>query len=177
MQFNVQMQFNIIPRIRQFTHVHKAKCHSTISWIMSSYFPINWLQGNSMCIDSRQFIRLCPYQMGNATGDPRLLANSIINDDQLTLTKLCHPYRYATFIFISTRERTVSRCFATLRKLQRICQWCWRRLCKYWSTSCAGWSRFWICLPGWSTISVSNTTSGQLHWHWVPERIRYKLPH
>jgi len=60
------MQFIIMPRIyvRQFTLVHVAKCHSTISWIMSSYFPMNWFQRNSMCIDIRQLIRLCPYHMG-----------------------------------------------------------------------------------------------------------------
>jgi len=32
--------------VRQFTLIHSAKCHSTISWIMSSYFPMNWFQGN-----------------------------------------------------------------------------------------------------------------------------------
>jgi len=61
-QFNIISlgvdEVNIMPRIYvwQFTLVHIAKCHSTISWIMSWYFPMNWLQGNSMCINSRQSI-------------------------------------------------------------------------------------------------------------------------
>jgi len=55
----------IMPRIyaRQFTLVHIAKCHSTILWIMLSYFSMNWLHGNSMCINSRQLIRQCPYHL------------------------------------------------------------------------------------------------------------------
>jgi len=61
------MQFKIMPRIYvwQFTLVYIAKCHSTISWKMSSHFPMNWLQGNSMCTDSRQSIWLCSYNMGD----------------------------------------------------------------------------------------------------------------
>jgi len=31
------MQFYVM---RQFTRVHVAKCHSTISWVMSSFFPM-----------------------------------------------------------------------------------------------------------------------------------------
>jgi len=60
------MHFNIMPRmyVWQFTLVLIAKCHSTISWIMSNYFPMNWFQDISMCIDSRQSIQLCPYHMG-----------------------------------------------------------------------------------------------------------------
>jgi len=36
------MQFYVMTRthVRQFTHMHVAKCRSTISWIMSSYFPV-----------------------------------------------------------------------------------------------------------------------------------------
>jgi len=35
------MQFYVMTTcIRQFTLVHVAKCHSTISWKMSSYFPL-----------------------------------------------------------------------------------------------------------------------------------------
>jgi len=36
------MQFYVMTRIhvRQFTLVHVAKCYGTISWIMSSYFPL-----------------------------------------------------------------------------------------------------------------------------------------
>jgi len=49
--------------VRQFTLVHVAKCHSTKSWIMSSYFSIHWFQGNSMCINSWQSTQICPYQM------------------------------------------------------------------------------------------------------------------
>jgi len=35
------MQFNVMTRTHawQFTLKHRAKCHSTISWIMSGYFP------------------------------------------------------------------------------------------------------------------------------------------
>jgi len=60
------MQFNIMPRmyVWQFTLVLIAKCHSTISWIMSNFFPKNWFQDISMCIDIRQSIQLCPYHMG-----------------------------------------------------------------------------------------------------------------
>jgi len=40
--YSVWMQFYVMTRthVRQFTIVHVAKCHSTISWIMSSYFPM-----------------------------------------------------------------------------------------------------------------------------------------
>jgi len=31
---------------------------------MSSYFPHQWFQGNSMHIDRRQSTELCPYHMG-----------------------------------------------------------------------------------------------------------------
>jgi len=31
---------------------------------MLNYFPMNWFQDISMCIDSRQSIQLCPYHMG-----------------------------------------------------------------------------------------------------------------
>jgi len=36
------MQFYVMtrPHVRQFKLVHVAKCHSTIWWIMSSYFPM-----------------------------------------------------------------------------------------------------------------------------------------
>jgi len=37
----MRQQFYVMTRthVWQFTLVHVAKCHSTISWIMSSYFP------------------------------------------------------------------------------------------------------------------------------------------
>jgi len=41
---SVWIQFYVMTRthvgLRQFTLVHVAKCHSTISWIMSSYFSM-----------------------------------------------------------------------------------------------------------------------------------------
>jgi len=50
----------------QFTLVLIAKCHRTISWIMSNYFPMNLLQDISMCIDSRQSIQLGPTTWGSS---------------------------------------------------------------------------------------------------------------
>jgi len=50
--------------VRQLTLAHAAKCSNTISWMLSSYFPMNWLQGNSMCIDRKQSTQLCPYYIG-----------------------------------------------------------------------------------------------------------------
>jgi len=48
------MKFYVMTRthVRQFTLMHVAKCHSTISWIMSTHLP--------MCIDRRQSTQLCP---------------------------------------------------------------------------------------------------------------------
>jgi len=66
------MQFYVMTstHVRQSTLVHVAKCHSTISCIMSSYFPMTGFRA-TVCAstvdnryDSRQSIRLCPYQMG-----------------------------------------------------------------------------------------------------------------
>jgi len=71
------MQFYVMTRthVRQLTLVHVAKCHSTISWIMSSYFSHEWFQGDSMCIDRRQSAKLCPYHMGMVASKPVLLVS------------------------------------------------------------------------------------------------------
>jgi len=48
------MQFYVSTRthVRQFTLVHVAKCHSTISWIMSSYFPMTGFKA-TVCASTR----------------------------------------------------------------------------------------------------------------------------
>jgi len=43
--------------LTKFTIAHAANFHSTISWIMSSYFTVNWFQSNSMCIDRNNLVR------------------------------------------------------------------------------------------------------------------------
>jgi len=45
------MKYNVITRthVRQFTLVHTAKCHSTISCIMSSYFPMTGFRA-TVCV-------------------------------------------------------------------------------------------------------------------------------
>jgi len=76
------MEFNVMTRthIGQFTLVHVAKCHSTISQIMLSYFPYDWFQDNSMCIDRRQSTQLCSYQMENVLKEhPPLQAIESLN--------------------------------------------------------------------------------------------------
>jgi len=37
----------------------KMPQHNIVNSVI--YFPMNWLQGNSMCIDSKQLTRLCPW--------------------------------------------------------------------------------------------------------------------
>jgi len=50
------MQFKVLSRtfVGLFTLVQAAKCYSTISWKMSSYFPVDWFQCNCMCNEHRQ---------------------------------------------------------------------------------------------------------------------------
>jgi len=54
---SVWMQFDVMTRthVRQFTLVHVAKCHMTISWIMSSYFPMTGFRSTvcASAVDNR----------------------------------------------------------------------------------------------------------------------------
>jgi len=56
-----------LPQQRQIAHseqpVHDNSqfYRSTKSWIMSSYFPVNWFQGNITCIARRQSTQMCSH--------------------------------------------------------------------------------------------------------------------
>jgi len=91
------MQFYVMTRtrVKQFTLVHVATCHSKISWIMADYFSHDWLQGNSRCINSRQSIQLCPYQMKEGHS-----------------TQHCTQYTASTIMLCMKKEAIIHACFS-----------------------------------------------------------------
>jgi len=83
------MQFYVMTRthVRQFTLVHVAKCQSTISWIMSSYFPMTGFKATVRAsTEDNRYNCAPPMQMENIIRW-KLSWNSVLNGLKSFITK------------------------------------------------------------------------------------------
>jgi len=111
---SVWMQFYVMTRthVRQFiTRVHVATCHSTVSWIMSNYFPMTGFKATVRAStgDNRHNCATTRWGMFNRWAD------SWLNDVMLYIKWFFHPEYLRDVLIRSDGKR-----FVGLTLIQRI---------------------------------------------------------